>query len=100
MHPIDTIKTRAMIASQEEDDDDKISDNGSRENNFLSLYDGLSGNIFKEAPPSALYLGVYESVKHFLYLQFGVNYRLFIYLAAGAAGEMVGSIVRAPAEAI
>ena len=104
MHPVDTVKTRAMIVNQEEDNDDHASvivgHKKSRKSDFLSLYDGLLSNIFKEAPPSALYLGVYESVKHFLYLQFGVKYRLFIYLAAGAAGEMVGSVVRAPAEAV
>ena len=59
-----------------------------------------SSNILKEGPPSALYLGVYESVKYSLLPQFGLQYSLLIYLAAGAAGEMVGSVVRAPAEAI
>ena len=64
------------------------------------MYEGLSRNILKEGPPSALYLGVYESVKYSLQPLFGIQYSLLIYLAAGAAGEMVGSIVRAPAEAI
>ena len=69
--------------------------------NFLSLYEGLTGNIWKEGPPSALYLGVYETVKASLLMQLSnPQYLLFVYLLAGAAGEMVGSVVRAPAEAV
>lgn len=68
---------------------------------FLSLYEGLTGNIWKEGPPSALYLGVYETVKSSLLRQIvDPKYLLFVYLLAGAAGEMVGSVVRAPAEAV
>ena len=95
MHPVDTVKTRMQIKQQQNDDDDDEGDG-----NILSLYEGLYGNILKEGPPSALYLGIYESVKYYLYNQFGFDYRLLIYLTAGAAGEMCGSIVRAPAEAI
>ena len=90
MHPIDTIKVRLITRK---DEDEGIGD-------ISSLYEGLTGNLLKEAPPSALYLGVYESVKYALLNQFGVDYRLLIYLASGAAGELVGSIIRAPAEAI
>lgn len=67
---------------------------------LASLYEGLTGNIFKEAPPSALYLGVYETVKYSLVPQTNPAYLLLVYLVAGAAGELVGSIVRAPAEAV
>jgi hypothetical protein len=99
MHPVDTVKTRMQIKQQNDDDDDGEGD-GNEQGNILSLYEGLYGNILKEGPPSALYLGIYESVKYYLYNQFGFDYRLLIYLTAGAAGEMCGSIVRAPAEAI
>ena len=68
--------------------------------NIMSLYEGLGSNILKEGPPSALYLGVYESVKYALLPQFGSQSLLLVYLLAGAAGETCGSIVRAPAEAI
>jgi len=68
--------------------------------NIMSLYEGLGANILKEGPPSALYLGVYESVKYALLPQFGPQSLLLVYLLAGAAGETCGSIVRAPAEAI
>jgi len=83
-----------------------------------SLYKGLLGNIIKEGPPSALYLGVYESVKLFLLKAPGglaagtgplvlssststnPGGLIWIYLLSGAAGETIGSVVRAPAEAI
>ena len=90
MHPVDTIKTRLQV---KRDDDDEI------DFSIVSLYEGLSSNILKEGPPSALYLGVYESVKYSLLPIFGLQYSLLIYLTEGAAGEMIGSIVRAPAEA-
>ncbi|CAB9508317.1 Putative mitochondrial carrier protein PET8 [Seminavis robusta] len=67
---------------------------------FASLYVGLTGNLLKEGPPSALYLGVYESVKYSLLPRTSPELLLLVYLVAGAAGETVGSVVRAPAEAV
>mmetsp|Transcript_11663 Transcript_11663/g.12525 ORF Transcript_11663/g.12525 Transcript_11663/m.12525 type:complete len:479 (+) Transcript_11663:1-1437(+) len=67
---------------------------------YTDLYEGLTGNLFKEVPPSALYLGVYETVKYALVPKVAPAYLLFVYLIAGAAGETVGSVVRAPAEAV
>jgi len=64
------------------------------------LYEGLTGNLFKEVPPSAIYLGVYESVKYALAPKVAPAYLLWVYLVAGAAGETVGSVIRAPAEAV
>ena len=65
-----------------------------------TLYKGLSGNLLKEAPSSALYLGVYEVVKTaLLATTFGAAQPLLVYLAAGGVGEFCGSIIRAPAEA-
>ena len=65
------------------------------------LYRGLSGNIVKEAPSSALYLGVYEVVKTFLLATpLGAANALAVYLVAGGVGEFCGSIIRAPAEAL
>ena len=131
MHPVDTIKTRQMLTAasdaaakrdedeQEEDANDNslirmLKDNinpkddhahdvnvNTDDDSFLSLYEGLTGNIWKEGPPSALYLGVYETVKASLLTQLSnPQYLLFVYLLAGAAGELVGSVVRAPAEAV
>lgn len=67
---------------------------------FDDLYEGLTGNLFKEVPPSAVYLGVYETVKYALAPKVAPAYLLCVYLVAGAAGETVGSFIRAPAEAV
>ena len=64
------------------------------------LYEGLTGNLFKEVPPSAVYLGVYETIKYALSPKVDPAYLLWVYLVAGAAGETVGSIIRSPAEAV
>lgn len=66
-----------------------------------SLYDGILPNIVKEGPPSALYLGLYESSIILLkQYPFFTDHKLIMYLLAGAIGEVAGSIVRAPAEAV
>lgn len=67
---------------------------------FFDLYEGLTGNLLKEGPPSSVYLGVYETVKYALAPKVAPAYLLWVYLVAGAAGETVGSIIRAPAEAV
>jgi len=67
---------------------------------YDDLYEGLTGNLWKEVPPSAVYLGVYETVKYALAPKVAPIYLLFVYLIAGAAGETVGSVIRAPAEAV
>ena len=68
---------------------------------LADLYRGLIPNIVKEAPSSALYLGVYEICRGYLNGPGGLcaNNLLLGYLLAGAAGELVGSVVRAPSEA-
>ncbi|KAL7540088.1 hypothetical protein ACHAWF_006596 [Thalassiosira exigua] len=99
MHPLDTIKTRLQIrASGEGESDCDEVEKGIGD--LAGLYEGLTGNILKEGPPSALYLGVYESVKHSLLPRFDAQSVLLVYLLSGAAGELVGSAVRAPAEAV
>mmetsp|Transcript_7752 Transcript_7752/g.18633 ORF Transcript_7752/g.18633 Transcript_7752/m.18633 type:complete len:331 (+) Transcript_7752:1230-2222(+) len=68
---------------------------------LLSLYQGLPGALLKEGPPSALYLGVYEAVKTRLLVNpLFEPYPILVYLIAGAAGETIGSVVRAPSENI
>jgi len=68
---------------------------------YLSLYQGLSGALLKEGPPSAVYLGVYEAVKTALLADpTFAAYPILVYLTAGALGETLGSVVRAPAEAL
>jgi hypothetical protein len=112
MHPVDTIKTRLQAKSTNDD----------MKGVFKNVYEGLTWNIIKEGPPFAFYLGVYESVKASLLHGalaplwaglWGVSatsasavtggnpvYLLSIYLSSGAAGELVGSTARAPAEAV
>jgi len=67
---------------------------------ILSLYTGLLPNLVKEGPPLALYLGIYEALKALL-LQTDLGEQpILCYLLAGGMGEVVGSVLRAPAEAI
>ena len=129
MHPVDTIKTRLQVQTTNSTtlEENSTFDDGHNYPTigpFENLYEGLTGNILKEGPPSALYLGVYETVKANLlhgpyagafasFLGMAATststspttttnpaYLLWIYLLAGAAGETVGSVVRAPAEAL
>ena len=58
------------------------------------LYNGLLPNLIKEAPSSALYLGIYELVRSGLMAP-GAPFEsapLLAYLVAGAVGEFVGSV--------
>eukprot|EP00536_Pseudo-nitzschia_multiseries_P014668 jgi/Psemu1/262322/estExt_Genewise1Plus.C_7500012 len=90
MHPVDTIKTRMQNGLA----------GGLAPGTLDNLYEGLAGNLFKEVPPSAVYLGVYETVKYALSPMVPQAYLLWVYLVAGSAGEVVGSVIRAPAEAV
>jgi hypothetical protein len=67
---------------------------------LLSLYDGLLPNLVKEGPPLALYLGIYEALKATLLQTELRDQPILCYLVAGAVGELVGSFLRVPAEAI
>lgn len=117
MHPVDTIKIRMQVGI-DDDGDDKGDGRGTEtgdvplktkqvsiasaigSGSIGSLYQGLTGNLFKEVPSQAIYLGVYESVKLALSPKVAPEYLLWVYLVAGAAGETVGSVLRAPAEAV
>lgn len=102
VHPIDSIKTRlqarsANIIIPETDDNPQPK-------LFQDLYKGIGSNILKEAPNSAIYLGVYEIIKSFL-MNLSVttvfhDLPLFTFLVAGALGDAIGSIVRVPAEIV
>jgi len=110
MHPIDTLKVRLMSGKGgedgDEDEDGELESGKDDENTSIlavlaDLYDGLLPNLLKEGPASALYLGIYEYSRNFLqgvpFLQGKV---LLIYLLAGSIGELAGSVVRSPAEAV
>ena len=121
MHPVDTVKTRLMSGGGEgggggAEGGAASPRGGAGLGDLGSLYQGLPANLLKEGPPSALYLGIYEAVKGGLLPNGGVFPAaagaaassshaplvlapLVVYLVAGAAGEFVGSAVRAPSEA-
>jgi len=99
MHPVDTLKTRLVARSKDPEHSDGDAPMLSLEE-LPSLYDGLVGNLAKEGPSSALYLGVYETVRAQLLITPVGSNLLLVYLLAGGAGELVGSVVRAPAEAV
>jgi hypothetical protein len=69
-------------------------------NPLEGLYSGVIANVVKEAPASALYLGIYEAMRTFFMTTDLSQYPLIIYLLSGAIGEVGGSLVRAPAEAV
>ena len=67
---------------------------------LASLYDGLLANIVKEGPPLAMYLGIYEYLKAVLLATDLKDSPVVCYLIAGAVGELIGSVLRVPAEAV
>lgn len=67
---------------------------------LASLYDGLLPNIVKEGPPLAMYLGIYEYLKAVLLATDLKDSPVVCYLIAGAVGELIGSVLRVPAEAV
>ena len=117
MHPVDTFKTLQITAAKAAEAEAKAA--AAKPSKLKSsaepplgkppfalpplqeLYNGLLPNLIKEAPSSALYLGIYELVRSGLMAP-GAPFQsapLLAYLVAGAVGEFVGSIIRAPAEA-
>jgi hypothetical protein len=106
VHPIDTIKTRLMAGKSAQTSKEQSADERDTKEPSLSLadipdlYQGVVGNMVKEGPSSALYLGVYEAAKARLLASPLSTKPLVVYLISGALGEFFGSIFRAPAEAI
>lgn len=91
VHPLDSVKTRLQA--------------GASGNLLLGgLYKGVLGNLLKEAPNAAIYLGVYEIIKGALMstalTPLFRDLPLLTFLLAGALGDAVGSVVRVPAEVV
>lgn len=119
MHPVDTYKTLQMVGDGGgEGGGDGVSGGGGGDDGAggggmggggassaslgpAQLYRGLLPNLVKEGPSSALYLGVYELCKSSLLSPSSPlrSQLIPVYLLSGAAGEFVGSIIRAPSEA-
>jgi len=104
MHPLDTLKVRLIDGLKDEDGNDMDVNKALLRNPLAfvsSLYDGLLFNLLKEAPPCALYLGVYEFTRAYLVTVPSIqDNALLVYLLAGSTGEFVGSVIRSPFEAI
>ena len=120
MHPVDTIKTRLQSrnsnnnkifdtnATDSSESNDNNGDGTAIDDDCLTenLYQGVVANIWKEGPSSALSLSAYEFVKLGLLRALAANPKFVainpfqVYLLAGAAGELVGSVIQAPAEVV
>ena len=119
MHPVDTFKTLQITAASAAEAEAKAAAAKPSKRKSASepaplgkppfalpplheLYVGLLPNLVKEAPSSALYLAIYELVRSGLMAP-GAPFEtapLLAYLVAGAAGEFVGSVIRAPVRAV
>lgn len=95
VHPIDSAKIRLQGRKM-----GVVSEVEGVEGGGMSLYRGVWGNMLKEAPNAAIYLGVYEFVKGVL-LGTGLReWTVLSYVVAGGIGDAVGSVVRVPAELV
>jgi solute carrier family 25 S-adenosylmethionine transporter 26 len=106
MHPVDTIKVQMMNSKKERSSGGDDEEPGTADDeddaplDLANAYKGIFANIVKEAPSSALYLGIYEFARTYLTSTPLGDQPLVIYLLAGAMGELFGSLLRAPAEAV
>ena len=109
MHPVDTFKTLQITAANAAEAEAKAAAAAGNTGTagaraapppppmalppLQELYVGLLPNLVKEAPSSALYLGIYELVRSALMAPGGPceSSPLLAYLVAGAAGEFVGA---------
>jgi len=98
--PVDTIKTKRIFCKDRSSETCEIPDFPPESlQGFRSLYNGLSGALLQEGPTSAIYLGVYESVKNALLKDpTFAPYPLLVYLLSGALGEVLASFISAPTE--
>ncbi|GMH31627.1 hypothetical protein Nepgr_033471 [Nepenthes gracilis] len=88
LYPIDTIKTRLQAA------------HGGGRIIIKGLYFGLAGNLAGVLPASAIFVGVYEPMKHTLLKSFPANFSALAHLTAGAIGGAASSLVRVPTEVV
>ena len=69
---------------------------------FSGLYVGVASNILKEAPNCAIYIGCYEYFKD-VFIDHSALFTAFpvlAYMLAGGLGDLIGSVVRVPAELV
>ncbi|CAM6104637.1 unnamed protein product [Calypogeia fissa] len=88
LYPIDTIKTRLQAAQA----GGKIV--------WKGLYAGLAGNLVGVLPASAVFVGVYEPVKHKLIQTLPDHLSAVAHLTAGAVAGTAASLIRVPTEVV
>lgn len=88
LYPIDTIKTRLQAAR------------AGGQIVFKGLYSGLAGNLCGVLPASAVFVGIYEPVKHKLLQAFPDHLSSVAHLTAGAVGGAAASLIRVPTEVV
>ena len=97
LHPLDTVKTRIQAGGSRSIP--WLGDPGSG-SSISGLYRGVSMNVLKEAPDTAVFLAISESLSHTLTLQYPwfASHLTLTLLLSGAVGDAIGSIFRLPAE--
>jgi hypothetical protein len=95
LYPIDTIKTRLQAMRSGGGIRALIQAGGGR-----ALYAGVWGNLVGVAPASAVFLAVYEPVKHAVIRAVGDDRAFLGPLAAGVAAGLASSVVRVPTEVV
>jgi len=98
LHPLDTVKTRIQAGGSA-----SVPWLGDPLHPGVSgLYRGVSMNVLKEAPDTACFLAISDSMSHSLTLSnpFFASHITLTLLLSGAVGDAVGSIFRLPAEVL
>ncbi|KAG1664255.1 hypothetical protein FOA52_003509 [Chlamydomonas sp. UWO 241] len=95
LYPIDTIKTRAQAAIGGGGLRSLLASGGGRR-----LYAGVAGNLAGVAPATALFIGVYESVKVRVASTSSEQHSFLPTLAAAASAAAASSLIRVPTEVV
>ncbi|KAF8060543.1 SAMC1 [Scenedesmus sp. PABB004] len=95
LYPIDTIKTRLQAMIGGGGIKALLSSGGGR-----GLYAGVWGNLAGVAPSSAIFMAVYEPVKHWVYRNSDAEQHWLGPVLAGAAAGAAASLTRVPTEVI
>ena len=95
LYPIDTIKTRLQLMRSGGGLRALLQSGGGR-----ALYAGVWGNLAGVMPASAIFMGVYEPVKHAVGERASPSRQWLGPLVAGASAGLAASVVRVPTEVV